>query len=190
MKTLLNEKVILIDSREKDSGIPDLLKDKGTPILFENLEIGDLIIERKTSKDFIASVFDGRIFQQANKIISYTNRAILLIEGNLNDDIEYVKNKNSIYGTLLSLALSYNFKIIYSNDIEESANILEIIYKHGKYYKINNIHFIKQKRIPNNINKQQLNIIASIPYIGEKYAERLLKSFKIIRNIFKSKNSI
>jgi len=63
MKTLLNEKVILIDSREKDSGIPDLLKDKGTPILFENLEIGDLIIERKTSKDFIASVFDGRIFQ-------------------------------------------------------------------------------------------------------------------------------
>jgi DNA excision repair protein ERCC-4 len=43
--------------------------------------IGDLIIERKTSKDFIASVFDGRIFQQANKITSYTNRAILLIEG-------------------------------------------------------------------------------------------------------------
>jgi ERCC4-type nuclease len=31
--------------------------------LFENLEIGDYIIEGKTSKDFIASVFDGRIFQ-------------------------------------------------------------------------------------------------------------------------------
>ena len=33
------------------------------------------------------------------------------------------------------------------------------------------------------INKQKLNIIASIPYIGEKYAERLLKSFKTIRNV-------
>ena len=55
------------------------------------------------------------------------------------------RNKNSIYGTLLSLALSYNFKIIYYNDIEESANILEIIYKHGKYYKIDNFHLIKQK---------------------------------------------
>jgi len=31
--------------------------------------------------------------------------------------------------------------------------------------------------------KQQLNIIASIPYIGEKYAERLLKNFKTIKNI-------
>jgi DNA excision repair protein ERCC-4 len=187
--TLLNEKtVILIDNREKDSGIPELLKEKRIPILFENLEIGDyiigdLIIERKTSKDFIASVFDGRIFQQANKITSYTNRAILLIEGNLNKEVEYLKNKNSIYGILLSLALSYNFKIIYSNDIEESANILEIIYKHGKYHKVENIHLIKQKRIANDINKQKLNIIASIPFIGEKYAERLLKNFKTIKNI-------
>jgi DNA excision repair protein ERCC-4 len=181
--TLLNEKVILIDNREKDSGIPELLKERNIPILFENLEIGDLIIERKTSKDFIASVFDGRIFQQANKITSFTNKAILLIEGLLQNELEYVKNKNSIYGTLLSLALSYNFKIVYSNDIEESANILEIIYKHGKYSKIENIHLIKQKRISNDINKQKLNIIASIPYIGEKYAERLLKNFKTIKNV-------
>jgi ERCC4-type nuclease len=164
------------------------LKDKGTPVLFENLEIGDyiigdLVIERKTSKDFITSVFDRRIFQQANKITSYTSKAILLIEGNLNNELEYIKNKNSIYGTLLSLALSYNLKIVYSSDIKESANILEIIYKHGKYYKIENIHLIKQKRISNDINRQKLNIIASIPYIGEKYAERLLKSFKTIKNI-------
>jgi ERCC4-type nuclease len=84
---------------------------------------------------------------------------------------------------LLSLALSYNFKIIYSNSIEETSNILEIIYKHGKYYKIDNIHLIKQKRISNDINRQKLNIISSIPYIGEKYAERLLKSFKTIKTI-------
>jgi ERCC4-type nuclease len=81
------------------------------------------------------------------------------------------------------LALSYNLKIVYSSDIKESANILEIIYKHGKYYKIENIHLIKQKRISNDINKQKLNIIASIPYIGEKYAERLLKNFKTIKAI-------
>jgi len=37
----------------------------------------------------------------------------------------------------------------------------------------------KQKRISNSIYQQQSNIIASIPYIGEKYAERLLKSFKL-----------
>jgi len=32
------------------------------------------------------------------------------------------------------------------------------------------------------INKK-LNIIASIPFIGEKYTERLLKNFKTIKNI-------
>jgi Fanconi anemia group M protein len=112
---------------------------------------------------------------------------------------EYLKNKNSIYGTLLVLALSYNLKIVYSSDIKESANILEIIYKHGKYYKIEKFLLIKQKRIPNNTYQQQLNIIAFIPYIEKKYAERLLKNFKTIKNIInaspqelslKSKNSI
>ena len=94
---LLNEKsIILIDNREKDSRIPNILKNKGIPILFENLEIGnyiieDIIIERKTSKDFIASIFDGRIFQQANKITSFTNKAILLIEGLLQNELEYLK---------------------------------------------------------------------------------------------------
>jgi len=72
METLLNEKVILIDNREKDSGIPELLKEKGIPILFENLEIGDyiigdLIIERKTSKDFIASVLMEEFFNKQIK---------------------------------------------------------------------------------------------------------------------------
>jgi len=81
------------------------------------------------------------------------------------------------------LALSYNLKIVYSNDAEESANILEIIYKHGKYYKIEKFLLIKQKRIANDIYQQQLNIIASIPFIGEKYAERLLKNFKTIKAI-------
>jgi ERCC4-type nuclease len=74
METLLNEKVILIDNREKDSGIPELLKEKGIPILFENLEIGDyiigdLIIERKTSKDFIASVLMEEFFNKQIKLL-------------------------------------------------------------------------------------------------------------------------
>ncbi len=117
-------------------------------------------------------------------MLTHSGKEVLkIIEGNLNNEIEYLKNKNSIYGALLSLALSYNFKIIYSNDIEETANILEVIYKHGKYYKIEKFLLIKQKRISEDINKQQLNIITSIPYIGEKYAERLLKNFKTIKNI-------
>ena len=67
METLLNEKVILIDNREKDSGIPELLKEKGIPILFENLEIGDLIIERKTSKDLLLQYLMEEFFNKQIK---------------------------------------------------------------------------------------------------------------------------
>jgi ERCC4-type nuclease len=58
------------------------------------------------------------------------------------------------------------------------------------YHKIENIHLIKQKRISNDINEQKLNIIASIPFIGEKYAERLLKNFKTIKNIINASSQI
>jgi ERCC4-type nuclease len=71
-------------------------------------------------------------------------------------------------------------KIIYSNNVEELANILEIIYKYGKYYKIYNIHLIKQKRKSNNFYQQQLNIISSIPYIEDKYSEKLLRNLIIV----------
>ena len=72
---------------------------------------------------------------------------------------------------LLYFSKLVNLISFFSKSIEKTSNILEIICKHGKYYKIENIHLIKQKRIPDDIDKQKLNIIASIPYIKEKYAE-------------------
>jgi ERCC4-type nuclease len=36
----MKKTVILIDNRKR-CGIPNILKEKGIPILFENLEIGD-----------------------------------------------------------------------------------------------------------------------------------------------------
>ena len=61
---------IIVDERERKSGIPDLLKSVGLNLEMKTLPIGDYIvapetvIERKSIRDLMASVFDGTFFDQ------------------------------------------------------------------------------------------------------------------------------
>jgi len=58
---------IIVDDREKKSGIPELLKSVGLNVEMKTLPIGDYIVapetivERKSIRDLMASVFDGTI---------------------------------------------------------------------------------------------------------------------------------
>ena len=65
---------IVVDEREKKSGIPDLLKSIGVNVEMKMLPIGDYIVapetivERKSIQDLISSVFDGRLFDQCDRL--------------------------------------------------------------------------------------------------------------------------
>ena len=80
---------IVVDEREKKSGIPGLLKVIGINLEIKTLQIGDYIvahetvIERKTISDLVSSVFDGRLFDQCNRLKEHYQFPILLIEGNI-----------------------------------------------------------------------------------------------------------
>ena len=59
---------IVVDERERNSNIPDLLKEAGAAIDFAQLRVGDYVVsaetavERKTIRDLISSIYDGRLF--------------------------------------------------------------------------------------------------------------------------------
>ena len=61
---------IVIDDRERKSGIPKLLQGIGINAEIKTLPVGDYIVapetivERKSISDLISSVFDGRLFDQ------------------------------------------------------------------------------------------------------------------------------
>ena len=84
----LNELRLVVDEREKKSRIPDLLKAVGINVEVKTLPIGDYIVapetvvERKTISDLISSVFDGRLFDQCNRLKDNYQFPILLIESN------------------------------------------------------------------------------------------------------------
>lgn len=78
---------MLVDHRERGSGIPEALGAAGLDVHLADLPVGDyvlgpgLAVERKGPMDLGASIRDGRIFDQAVRLQSAFAQAVLMIEG-------------------------------------------------------------------------------------------------------------
>ena len=98
---------IVVDEREKKSGIPDLLKSIGVNVEMKMLPIGDYIVapetivERKTISDLLSSIFDGRLFDQCSRLTEHYKHPILLVEGNVDEIEELTDNPLIFYGACL-----------------------------------------------------------------------------------------
>ena len=109
---------IVVDEREKRSGIPSLLKGIGINLEIKTLPVGDYIVapetivERKSISDLVSSVFDGRLFDQCNRMKENFQFPIIIIEGNTNEIEELIENPFVFYGAVSSVAIDFKIPII------------------------------------------------------------------------------
>ncbi len=171
---------IIVDNREAASNLPALLKEHGLNVRFYQLAVGDYIlsdeiaIERKTVNDFISSIFDGRLFRQVEDLTSSYRQPILLVEGDITIIPSIVSNIKVYYGALASLTINFPIKLVFVPSLNESAIFIErLVYNLNKEQKPHNI--VKEKG--QSLREQQLELLASLPGVGEKLAEKLLKHF-------------
>src|ERR671939_1460222 len=86
---------IIVDEREKGNRIPDLLRQAGAIIDFAQLKVGDYIVssetavERKTVRDLISSIYDGRLFLQCSDLVKYYQKPLLVMQGNIAELAEH-----------------------------------------------------------------------------------------------------
>lgn len=177
--------VIIADIHEKDSMILAELKSNKDIILeIKPLKIGDYligntIIERKTTNDFISSMLNKRLIQQLAQMQSYKQR-LLIIEGNINDLYEKI-NPNAIRGFILSIINSYYTNIIFTIDYKDTTNYLIILAKQQLKPKQEiSLH----SRIPKTLKEQKQYILEAFPNIGPITSKKLLKEFKTLKNTF------
>ena len=80
---------IVVDERERNSGIADLLKKAGAIVDIAQLPVGDYIVspetavERKTVHDLVHSIYDGRLFVQCSELVKYYAKPLVIIQGDL-----------------------------------------------------------------------------------------------------------
>ena len=126
----LNSLRIIIDERERKSGIPELLKKVGVNVEIKTLPIGDYIVapetivERKSIRDFMSSIFDGRLFDQCNRLKEHFQFPIILIEGDVDEIDEIAENPLVFYGALSSVAIDFKIPIIPTPNASHTAKLL------------------------------------------------------------------
>lgn len=171
---------IIVDERERKSGIPELLKSIGLNVEMKTLPIGDYIVapetvvERKSIRDLMSSVFDGRLFDQCSRLKEHFEHPILLVEGNVDEIEDITDNPLIFYGALSTVALDFKIPIIPTPNATHTAKLLVSMCSRKDSPKG---PFLKKIKKSSNLQKQQLSVLCSLPGIGEKFAVRMLEKF-------------
>lgn len=171
---------MVVDERESKSGIPDLLKHLGVKVEMTNLAVGDYIVapetvvERKSVYDFISSVFDGRLFDQCNRLKEHFEHPVIIVEGNVDEIEKITENPLVFYGATSSVVLDFKIPIIPTPNASHTAKLLiSMCARQGNMKG----PFLKKIRKSGDLKQQQLSILCSLPGVGEKLATRMLEKF-------------
>ena len=187
---------IAVDEREKSSGIPELLKRAGASIDFAMLPVGDYIVshdtavERKTVRDLISSIYDGRLYLQCSELVRHFKKPMMVIQGNIAeldeipDDIDekdarrLAERTPLAYDALATVAIDFGIPMIHSPSAGHTAQLLvTLVNKTLKEGKAGGPLLRKIKK-ENPVYVQQLSVLSSVPGIGDKLAIRMLEKFK------------
>ena len=171
---------IIVDERERKSGIPELLKSVGLNLEMKTLPIGDYIVapetvvERKSIRDLMASVFDGRLFDQCTRLKEHFENPIVLMEGNVDEIEEITENPLIFYGAISTVVLDFKIPVIPTPSAIHTAKLLVSMCSRKDTPKG---PYLKKIKKSSDLERQQLSSLCSLPGIGEKFAIRMLEKF-------------
>lgn len=179
---------IFVDHREKGSNVIKDLINSGVSIKLESLAVADYVlssrvgVEVKTVPDFVDSIIDGRLLDQAKSLRSSYDRPLLILEGS--EDIYSMRNvhPNAIRGMLATLSVSFGISILRTRNFKDTAAMLLLIAKreqeeHGKSFSPHG------SRKPQSTREKQEYIISALPGVGSTLARPLLEHFGSIKSV-------
>lgn len=184
--------VVYVDSRELKSQVPKLLKELGAHLEVKTLDVGDYIvsedvaIERKAANDFIQSIIDGRLFDQAKRLKEAYSRPVIIIEGELYG----IRNvhPNAIRGALAALTVDWEIPVLFAKDSSEVASYIYLIAKREQEERKKEVAVRSEKKALTLAERQRL-IVEGLPYVSATLARRLLKHFGSVERVFTAKES-
>lgn len=181
---------VIVDEREKPSGVPDELAKLGAMVDYRVLEVGDYIvrdyaIERKSARDFVSSLFTGRLFDQARRLGDAYETPILVVEGNFEEQVKRQRNPRSLWGALISAVLDFRLNCFFTPDHQQTAQFILTLGKSGRFRgERASPPLVVRKPKNRDLSRIQASIVSSLPGIGPQLAEQLLSSLGSVRNVF------
>ncbi len=170
--------VVLVDTREHAEEVVRHIKESGCGVVKTKLEVGDyvagrFVFERKSVQDFINSIIDGRLFDQATRLREAKLRPVIVIEGNLWEELRYREiSPNAVLGAQLALH-GMEIGVLYTEDKTQTGALLCLAAKK----EIKSGVKTPKVRKKADVRSLQIALLASLPGIGPKRAEELLRRY-------------
>jgi Fanconi anemia group M protein len=188
MREATQKPTIIVDSRELGSPTTRELSKYDILITQETLSIGDFIIsdrtaiERKTAEDFVASIIDGRLFEQISNLKSAYEMPILLIEG---ESFQTSRNiaPEAVMGAVASIIMDFSVSVVWTRSPQETALLLLSIARREQS-KGERRPRIRMERKPDSLVHEQEFVVAGLPLVDRVIARRLLKAFGTVEKVF------
>jgi DNA excision repair protein ERCC-4 len=186
---------IVVDEREKNSGIPDLLRKAGAVIDFAQLKVGDYVVspetvvERKTVHDLISSIYDGRLFLQCSDLVKHYQKPMIIVQGNIVELAEIpdrAEDKNIkklaermplAYDALATVVTDFRIPIIHTPSADQTVQLLVTLANKSLREGKATGPLLRKIKKENPVYIQQLSVLSSVPGVGEKLAARMLEKF-------------
>jgi len=177
---------VLADDRESASGVPDCLRAlPDVELQIQRLKLGDyvidghLIVERKQAADFAASIVDGRLFRQAQRLTAAKRPALLIIEGSAADWQALAVSRESLQGALISLSLIYGLPVLRARTPEETARLM--LYAARQLRATSQGTAPRTGYRPHSKRRRQLYLLQGLPGVGPARAAALLDKFGTVQ---------
>jgi len=178
--------VIFADSREGNSRVLRELDKLNVEIKTMSLPVADyqvsdeVGIERKSTKDFISSIIDKRLYKQARELVENFRKPVIILEGE--DLYSSLIHPNAVRGALASLAVDFGIPVIPTRSEEDTAAMLIRIAIREQLKDRSEIQVRTEKK-PLTLYEQQLFIVESLPNVGPVTAKKLLEEFGSVKNV-------
>ncbi len=179
---------IYADVRESRSGIVKRLSESAR-VVVKQLDVADYVlsdrvgVERKTVDDFLESMVNKNrdLFGQLIELRKAYSKPLLIIEGSG----LYTRRRihpNAIRGAIVSVILDFNIPIIFTENEDETADVLISIARREQEDRQREIalHSGKTSRT---LKEEQEYIVSAISGVGPVIAKNLLRHFQTIENI-------
>ena len=173
---------VVADDREARSGVVDALRlHSDCEVEIRRLRLGDyqvggrLIFERKTLRDLVVSIIDGRFLRQACQLACNPLRPVIVLEGTARDLADTGMSREAIQGALVTATVVLGIALLRSRDAEESARLMLFSARQLSGVIAGAVPRIGSR--PRSKRALQLHILQGLPHVGPVRAGRLIDTF-------------
>ena len=177
---------IIVDERESKE-YDRLLKEAGIIVERRTLSIGDfvlshrLVAERKARADFKASIIDGRLFEQAQRLVQSYERVIIVVEGERDGQVSRV-SRPALLGAYGALVSDMGISLFFTKNQAGTCELLAALAKHEQLAKKLQLRVMAKPKCLT-IEQYQRALIECLPQVGPSMAKKLLAYFGTPANI-------